>query len=200
MLHPAGLIGGLFLEPSKVDGSSISNVIFSIAVVDLWARFLSVIVKALLTLLSVRDPNSGGSSRCAGACLSGRPSSCGGLQRFRRRLGIMRGGRRDHDNDSDVSGGDDGVQHSCGARCLWGAWRRLCGLCGRNEDARRAGAGAGAGNGNEGEGLENDAGRGRGGESSTVLLSRAGRQVSHQTASLRRNDAPHTALVACWRA
>lgn len=175
VLNPAGLISGLFLKPSKVDVSGISNVIFSTAVVDLWARFLSVIVKALLTLLSVRDANGGGSSRCAGACMSCRPSSCGCLQRFRRRLGIMRGGRRNHDNDSDASGGNDGVQGSSGARCLWGTRRRLGGFCRRSEDPRRAGVD----NGNERGGLESDMGQGRGGEASAVLLSRAGRQVNH---------------------
>ena len=183
---PEGLLRGLLLEAPKPDVNDFSAMIGRTIIVDLWARFLSLIMKAVLSLLSVRDPNSGNSAgRCAAGYLPARLLACGGLYRCRRRFDVSRVSgrdrtrfgvslRRDHEGDGGESTGDDGSQDSRGARRLCGA-RRWFRWGGRGEESRRVATESNDERGNDGDG---EAGRGREGERSTVVFSRAGRQVS----------------------
>ena len=191
------LLGGLVLITPKVDVGTLSAVISTTVVVDLWARFLSIAVKAILAVVpAVGSSTSDGSSRghCGGAC----GGACGHLSCRRSFRGRFNGGVAAEgsarlresplpwdrgsstfgpDAENSGGGGSDrrrggsgGSRFSGGAQRAWRVW--LCcseRCCGGPYRFGRHSASSGDG---ETEREEDRTARGTG-----ILLSRAVRQV-----------------------
>ncbi|CAM9611054.1 unnamed protein product [Pylaiella littoralis] len=99
-----GLLCRLILVAPKPDLGTLSAVVCTTVVVDLWARHLSIAVKAFLAIVSVpegsrgSEGSSGGAgggsnSNSSGLCGRGRLAGCGhSSYRCRRRLGCLRRG------------------------------------------------------------------------------------------------------------
>lgn len=186
------------MEP-KPDVSTVYAVMRTTVVVDLWARLLSITIKAVLAIVSV--PGSSGGTGCssnaaAGLCARGRLSTCGHRVRVGFRGGggaeggmrlrespLARGGRNSSFDADDVhdSGSDDrrgGAGGGAGTQLTW----RVCLCC----SERFFGGPYRFGRLSASGGDDNDTGeageRGGTGTSGTgVLLSRAGRQVRLKT-------------------
>lgn len=180
--------------------STVPAVIRTTLVVDLWARLLSITVKAIVGLLSFRDSSNSNNGRPRGLCLSGRLATCSPLYRCGRRFDVLRGGGSERLRASPRVGGESlndnggGASLSGRARTVCGAWRGVClslseWFCGGPyrfgwyrrvgaEEGRRRGGGGSSGD-EEGQDEEVVAAGGlREGNGSAALLSRAGRQVS----------------------
>lgn len=98
-----GLLCRLILVAPKPDLGTLSAVVCTTVVVDLWARHLSIAVKAFLAIVSVPEGSrgsegssgagGGSNSNSSGLCGRGRLAGCGhSSYRCRRRLGCLRRG------------------------------------------------------------------------------------------------------------
>lgn len=184
------------MEP-KPDVGTVYAVIRTTVVVDLWARLLSITIKAVLAVVSVSGNSSGGagsSSNATGLCARGRLAVCGHGVRGgfrggggaeggtrRRESPLPRGGRSSTFDIDDVNSGGNGDRRGgggggagSGTRRAW----RVCLCCSERYFGGPYRFGRLPASGGDG----NDAGEAGGRDGSRaggtgILLSRAGRQV-----------------------
>ena len=182
---PDRLLRGLLLMEPKPDVGTVYAVIRTTVVVDLWARLLSVAIKAILAVVSVPSSGGTGSSNPAGLCARGRLArGCfrggGGVEggARRRESPLARGGRSSAYDPEDGNGSGSGDRRGGGGgssetRRAW----RICLCCSERVFGgpyRFVPLSASGGDGHDaGEGGRDGIGAGGTG----VLLSRAGRQV-----------------------
>lgn len=180
----------------KPDVSTVYAVIRTTIVVDLWARLISITIKAALAVVSVPGSSGGtdSSNHAAGLCSRGRLTACGHRVRGSLRVGggveggarfrespLPRGGRSSTFNADDVhsdgnsdrrGGGGDGA--GSGTRRAW----RVCLCCserffgGPYRFWRQSASGGDGNDAWETGGRDGSRAGGTG-----ILLSRAGRQV-----------------------
>lgn len=194
------LLCGLLLMEPKPDVSTVYAVIRTTVVVDLWARLLSITIKAILAVVSVPGSSGGtgssSSSNAAGLCNRGRLAVCGHRVRvvFRggggaeggarlRESPLPRDGRSstfDADDvngsgDGDRTGGEGGGRGVDETRRMW----RACLCCSERffgGPYRFGPLSTSGGDGNDAGEAGRTGGSGAGGTG--ILLSRAGRQVN----------------------